>query len=50
MLLRQIEEPRLRLAFAAAIGMTHSDPHRLGPAEANADLFRGLPVRRSASL
>ena len=48
---RQIEEPRLRLAFAAAIGMTQSDPApaRVGP-KRNADLFKGLPVRRSASL
>lgn len=49
---KQIEEPRLRLAFAAAIGLSQSDPApsravRLKP---NPDLFRGLPVRRSASL
>jgi hypothetical protein len=48
----QIEEPRLRLAFAAAIGKAHSDP---GPSQAarpkrNPGLFRGLPSRRSASL
>ncbi|QOG17061.1 hypothetical protein SAMN05192541_102541 [Bradyrhizobium arachidis] len=48
---KQIEEPRLRLAFAAAIGMTHSDPapSQLRP-KRNPDLFRGLPARRSASL
>ena len=47
----QIEEPRLRLAFAAAIGVTHSNhsPSRARP-KPNSDLFRGLPVRRSASL
>ncbi|MCK1740573.1 hypothetical protein IVA80_06745 [Bradyrhizobium sp. 139] len=49
---KQIEEPRLRLAFAAAIGQAHSDP---APSQAarpkrNPDLFRGLPARRSASL
>jgi hypothetical protein len=48
---KQIEEPRLRHAFAAAIGMTHSDP---APSQArpkqNPDLFRGLASRRSASL
>lgn len=48
---KQIEEPRLRLAFAAAVGMTHSEP---APPQArpkrNPDLFRGLPARRSASL
>jgi hypothetical protein len=48
---KQIEEPRLRLAFAAAVGMTHSEP---APPQArpkrNADLFKGLPARRSASL
>jgi hypothetical protein len=48
---KQIEEPRLRNAFAAAIGMTHSDP---APSQArpkrNPGLFRGLPARRSASL
>jgi hypothetical protein len=49
---KQIEEPRLRLAFAAAIGMTHSEPD--APSEPRPkrklDLFRGLPTRRSASL
>lgn len=47
----QIEEPRLRLAFAAAAGTTHSEP---APPQArpkrNPGLFRGLPARRSASL
>ncbi|WP_426613972.1 hypothetical protein [Bradyrhizobium sp. McL0616] len=46
-----IEEPRLRLAFTAAIGMTRADP---APSQArpkrNPDLFRGLLARRSASL
>jgi hypothetical protein len=49
---KQIEEPRLRLAFAAAVGVTQSEP---APSQAarpkrNADLFRGLSARRSASL
>lgn len=49
---KQIEEPRLRLAFAAAVGVTHSEP---APSQAarpkrNPDLFRGLSARRSASL
>nr|QDP21774.1 hypothetical protein FNV92_06175 [Bradyrhizobium cosmicum] len=46
---KQIGEPRLTLAFAAAIGMTHPDP---GPAQPmrRPDLFSGLPARRSASL
>jgi hypothetical protein len=48
---KQIDEPRLRNAFAAAIGMTHLDP---APSQArpkrNPGLFRGLPARRSASL
>lgn len=48
----QIEEPRLRLAFAAAVGITHSDPapsQRPRP-KRNADLFRGLRPRGSAPL
>jgi len=49
---KQIEEPRLRLAFAAAIGMAHSEP---APSQAArpkrpSNLFRGLSARRSASL
>jgi hypothetical protein len=48
---KQIEDPRLRLAFTAAVGMTHSEPapSQLRP-KRNPDLFRGLPARRSASL
>ncbi|WP_456617986.1 hypothetical protein [Bradyrhizobium sp. P5_C12] len=47
----QIEEPRLRLAFAAAIGMTLSAPaSSQARPKRNPDLFRGLPSRRSASL
>jgi hypothetical protein len=47
----QIEEPRLRLAFAAAIGVTHSNRSRSrARPKPHSDLFRGLPVRRSASL
>lgn len=48
----QVEEPRLRRAFAAAVGMTHSDPapsRALRPKQ-NPDLFRGLPARGPASL
>jgi len=49
---KQIGEPRLRLALAAAMGITHSDP---APSQAarpqrNSDLFRGLPARGSVSL
>ena len=48
---KQIEEPRLRFAFAAAIGMAQPDPApaRIKP-KRNPDLFRGLPSRRAASL
>ena len=48
----QIDEPRLRLAFAAAIGKTHADPEpsQAARTKRNPDLFRGLPSRRSASL
>ncbi|WP_245284166.1 hypothetical protein [Bradyrhizobium sp. Cp5.3] len=47
----QIDEPRLRLAFAAAVGIARSN--RAPPAarpKRNHDLFRGLPARRTASL
>ncbi|PJG55062.1 hypothetical protein CVM73_10815 [Bradyrhizobium forestalis] len=49
---KQIEAPRLRLAFAAAAGITHSDPapSRSARPKRNPDLFRGLPARGSASL
>jgi len=49
---KQIEEPRLRLAFAAAMEITHSDsaPSQDARPKRNPDLFRGLPPRRSASL
>jgi hypothetical protein len=47
----QIEEPRLRLAFAAAIRVTHTHP---APSEARPkrrlNLFKGLPARRPVSL
>lgn len=48
---KQIEETRLQLAFAAAIGMTlfNPVPPQVRPKQ-NPDLFRGLPARRSASL
>jgi len=49
---KQIEQPRLRLAFAAAIGITRSDPAPSQPVQPkrHPGLFRGLPSRRSASL
>lgn len=49
---KQIEAPRLRLAFAAAVGITHSDsaPSQARRPQRNPDLFRGLPARGSASL
>ena len=48
---KQIEEPRLRLAFAAAIGLSRSDPQsRAVRLKRKPDLFRGLPARSSASL
>ncbi|UWU94539.1 hypothetical protein [Bradyrhizobium sp. CB1015] len=49
---KQIEEPRLRLAFAAAVGITHSDPapSQVSRPKRNPDLFRGLPARGPASL
>ncbi|WP_234680178.1 hypothetical protein [Bradyrhizobium monzae] len=48
---KQTEEPRLRLAFAAAMGMTSSGPAPAQPRpKRNPELFRGLPPRRSASL
>ncbi|KGT81328.1 hypothetical protein MA20_00830 [Bradyrhizobium japonicum] len=47
----QIDEARLRLAFAAALGIAASRP---APTELrrkrSPDLFRGLPSRRTASL
>lgn len=47
----QIDEPRLRLAFAAAVGIAWSDPVRtLARPKPKSDLFRGLPARRIASL
>lgn len=49
---KQIEEPRLRLVFVAAVGITHSDPAPFQSTrpKRNPDLFRGLPARGSASL
>lgn len=48
----QIEEPRLRLALAAAVGITDADPapSRRPRSKRNPNLFRGLPPRGSASL
>jgi hypothetical protein len=48
----QIEEPRLRFAFAAAVGITQLDPapsQRARP-KRNPDLFRGLRPRGTTSL
>ncbi|MDX3966464.1 MAG: hypothetical protein QHD01_07680 [Bradyrhizobium sp.] len=47
---KQIEAPRLRLAFAAAVGITYSVPPLSARPKRNPDLFRGLPARGSASL
>ena len=49
---KQIEEPRLRLAFAAAVGLAqaHSASSQAVRPKRNPDLFRGLPARGSASL
>lgn len=49
---KQIEEPRLRLAFAAAVGITYSDlaPSQRPRPKRNPNFFRGLPSRGSASL
>lgn len=47
----QIDEPRLRLAFASAVGIARSDAARSETRpKRNRDLFRGLPARRTASL
>ncbi|MCP3402553.1 hypothetical protein [Bradyrhizobium sp. CCGB20] len=47
----EINEPRLRLAFASAAGIVRSDPVPPGiRPKRNRDLFRGLPTRRTASL
>ena len=47
----QIDDPRLRLAIEAALGIARASP---APAEVhrkrNPDLFRGLPSRRAVSL
>ncbi|PDT89820.1 hypothetical protein CO669_13615 [Bradyrhizobium sp. Y36] len=49
---KQIEEPRLRLAFAAAVGLARADSASSQAArpKRNPNLFRGLPARGSASL
>jgi len=48
---KQIDEPRLRLALAAAVGIAHSNAaaSEVRPTR-NPDLFRGLPARRPVSL
>jgi len=48
---QQIDEPRLRLAFAAATGLAHSvTAAPQARPKRNPDLFKGLPARRAASL
>jgi hypothetical protein len=48
---KQIEEPRLRLAFAAAVGLVRSKPARPKPQpKRDPNLFRGLPSRPPAPL
>ncbi|WGD54307.1 hypothetical protein QA641_10615 [Bradyrhizobium sp. CB1650] len=48
---KQIDEPRLRLAFAAAVGIAGSNAAPRAPRpKPSHDLFRGLPARRTASL
>jgi len=43
---KQVDQPRLRLAFAAAVGLARSKPVRSKPRpKRGPDLFRGLPVR-----
>ena len=46
---KQIEEPRLRLAFAAAVGLAPSRPARSKP-QRDPNLFRGLSARPPAPL
>ena len=48
---KQIDEPRLQLAFAAAVGLARSKPAQSKPRpKRNQNLFRGLPARPPASL
>ena len=48
---KQIDEPRLRLAFAAAVGLARSKPARSRPQpKRDPNLFRGLPSRPPAPL
>lgn len=48
---KQIEEPRLRLAFAAAVGLARSKPARSKPQpKRGQNLFRGLLARPPAPL
>ncbi|MBR0972657.1 hypothetical protein JQ572_18865 [Bradyrhizobium japonicum] len=48
---QQIDESRLRLAFAAALGITGSSPAPSNVRRKRSpDLFRGLPTRQTASL
>ncbi|SFI21488.1 hypothetical protein [Bradyrhizobium sp. cf659] len=43
---KQIDQPRLRLAFAAAVGLARSKPARSKPQpKRSLGLFRGLPAR-----
>ncbi|WP_439370177.1 hypothetical protein [Bradyrhizobium sp. DASA03120] len=48
---KQIEEPRLQLAFAAAVGLARSKPARSKPQpRRDPNLFRGLTARPPAPL
>ncbi|MHC2625702.1 hypothetical protein ACVIW2_007734 [Bradyrhizobium huanghuaihaiense] len=48
---KQIDEPRLQLAFAAAVGLARSKPARSKPQpKRDPNLFRGLPARPPAPL
>jgi len=48
---KQIDEPRLRLAFAAAVGLAPSKPAPSKPRpKRHHNLFRGLPSRPPAPL
>jgi hypothetical protein len=48
---KQIDQPRLRLAFAAAVGLTRSKPAPSRPQpKRDPNLFKGLPARPRASL
>jgi hypothetical protein len=48
---KQIDQPRLQLAFAAAVGLARAKPARSKPQpKRDPNLFRGLPARPPVSL